>query len=373
MQALVTGATGYLGRRVVRLLCADGAAVRCLVRPTSDIEELRSFVGPRHWAQIEIVRGSLLRDDDLARALEHVDVVFHVAAALKGSASSLFLNTVVPTRRLVEAACKQGVSRFVHVSSLAVYGTALLASGATVGETTPIDQSAHLRDAYTYSKIRQEEVCWEAHRVQGLPLVVIRPGVIFGPGRGILSSRIGLKLGGWMLAMGTDQSLPYTFVDNCAHAVRQAGFVAGVEGHAFNVIDDDLPTAREALRCHRDRGNRLRTLRIPRPLIDPLCGLYEWYARFSRGQLPPVLTRYRSRSLWKKLNYSNGKAKSLLRWMPPVPMREAIEQSLESVVASVPRCRGEQTVSSQLAKSSPDGTSTSSTAATFAERKATMG
>jgi nucleoside-diphosphate-sugar epimerase len=177
--------------------------------------------------------------------------------------------------------------------------------------------------------VAQEEVVWEAHARGTLPLVVIRPGVIFGPGRGSLSGRIGIQLGRLMIRMGGGQRLPYTYVDNCADAVALAATApAAVEGEAINVVDDELPTGRQVLWQYRREVQRLRVLPVPSVAVKPLSGLCEWYHRRSRGQLPLVLTRYRSSAQWKPLRYSNAKAKRTLGWSPSIGISEGLRRSM---------------------------------------------
>lgn len=329
MDAIVTGATGFLGRRVVRALCEDGLRVRCLLRPSSDVSALRDELGPL-WPQVEPVRLSLFDRDACRRVMSSGSVVYHVAAGLSGSPSTLFLNTVVSTRALIDAAMDAEVRRFVLVSSLGVYGTAVLRRSSEVTESTPLDSEPHRRDPYTYSKIAQERAAWDARRERGLPLVVLRPGVIFGPGRGVLSGRVGLQLGRWLIRMGGGQTLPYTYVENCAAAVRQAGMTPGIEGEAYNVVDDGLPTARQLLRRLRRHGRRPRIVPVPGWSIGALSGLYEWYSGHSGGQLPGVITRYRSASLWKPLVYSNRKARAALPWIPHIRFDDAFERSISA-------------------------------------------
>lgn len=328
MMTLVTGAAGFLGRRLVRELALEGCRVRCFLRPSSRVDELRDFVGPKLWSGIDVVRGDLMNADDCRRALDGVDVVQHVAAGLTGGPAVLFLNTVIPTRRLVEAARDSGIRRFVLVSSLGVYAAASLKRNAVLDESCPVDPRPHLRDPYTYSKIAQEMVAWDAHREHGLPLVVIRPGVIYGPGRGALSNRIGLTVAGVLFRIGGGRQLPYVYVDHCATALRQAGLEPGIDGEAFNVLDDDLPNGRRVLRMYRHAGRPVRTLGIPQFAIGPLSSIYESYSRWSEGQLPPVITRYRSDSLWKPLRFTNAKARTRLRWQPHLSFEETFTRSL---------------------------------------------
>jgi len=327
MHAVVTGATGFLGRRLVKALCEDGCAVRCLVRPSSNVAPLRQELGPL-WRQVD-VQSVDLADGTACRArLERGDVVFHLAAGLSGSPSTLFLNTVIPTRALLSAAAAVEVRRVVMVSSLGVYGTVGLRRGETLTEATPLESQPQLRDPYTFSKVIQEHVAHDAREQTGLPLVIVRPGVIFGPGRGVLSSRVGLQFGDVLIRMGGRQTLPYTYVDNCAAAIRQAGFSPGVDGEAINVIDDNLPTAAQLVRRLARRRLKPRSLWVPSACIGPLSGIYEWYHRYSQGQVPGVITRYRSCAIWKPLRYSNEKARRLLGWRPEISFDEAFERSI---------------------------------------------
>ena len=328
MKALVTGATGFLGRHLVRDLLAGKVAVRCFLRASSATDALCQAVGPAHSAELEIFRGDLMSTEACRVALEGIDVVYHAAAALTGGTAALFMNTVVPTRRLLGACVDGGVSRFVLVSSLAVYAASGLARGAVLDETCPVEPKPHLRDPYTFSKAIQESAAWDVRRQHGLPLVVVRPGVIYGPGRGVLSSRMGVTLGGTLFHVGGRRQLPYVYVDHCAAAIRQAGLVPGVEGQAFNILDSRLPTGREVLRMYRRAGRPVRSWWIPQVAIGPLSSVYQWYSRWSEGQLPPVITRYRTESMWKPLRFSNEKAKRDLQLEPQLSFEETFLRSI---------------------------------------------
>jgi nucleoside-diphosphate-sugar epimerase len=328
MNVLVTGAAGFLGKRLVRELTAEGLRVRCFLRASSRTDELRRFLGDETWSQVDVVRGDLMNADDCRRALDDVDLVYHAAAGLTGSTAVMFLNTVVPTRRLIAACLDKPIRRFVLVSSLGVYGAAALKRNVLLDESCPIDPTPHLRDPYTYSKVVQEQIAWDAHRSHSLPLVVIRPGVIYGPGRGALSNRIGLQVAGRMFRIGGGRTLPYVYVDHVATALRQAGLEPGIEGEAFNVLDDDLPNGRSVLRHYRQAGRPVRSMWIPQCSIGPLSSLYERYSRWSEGQLPAVITRYRTDSMWKPLRFTNARAKERLRWQPHLSFPEAFARSI---------------------------------------------
>ncbi len=327
MTVMVTGGTGFLGKSLVRQLLAAGIDTRCLVRPTSDVRPLEE-ASAGGAGRLELCRGDLGRPRSCAEALDGCDTVYHVAAEVSGATAVLFLGNVVATRTLMEQALRAGVKRFVLVSSLAVYGTAHLRPGGALDEDCPLDPQPHLRDPYTFSKVAQEQAAWAAHREQGLPLTVVRPGVIYGPGRNCITGRIGIPLGGAFLKIGGRRQLPYTFVDNCARAVLLAGTAPGVEGQAFNAVDDDPPTNRELLKLYRAEVGKLRGPTVPGWAVSPLSWLCEWYHGWSRGQLPAVLTRYKSAAMWKPLRFPNDRAKSRLGWTPEVSFAEGLQRTL---------------------------------------------
>jgi nucleoside-diphosphate-sugar epimerase len=103
--------------------------------------------------------------------------------------------------------------------------------------------------------------------------------------------------------------------------------VGGIEGQAFNIVDDDRPTCRELVKRYRRMVKRIRVLPIAAGAIGPLSRLCEWYHRRSGGQLPAYMTPYKSMAQWKPLRYSNAKAKHLLGWRPRVSFAEGLEQT----------------------------------------------
>jgi nucleoside-diphosphate-sugar epimerase len=116
-------------------------------------------------------------------------------------------------------------------------------------------------------------------------------------------------------------------VDNCAESIRLAGTVPQVDGHAFNIVDDDLPTCRDLLRRYEAEAKRLPGVTVPGWAVTPLSAFCEWSHRWSKGQIPAVLTRYRSKAMWKPLNYSNAKAKTLLGWKPAVDFNDGLRRT----------------------------------------------
>lgn len=325
---LVTGAAGFLAGRLVRQLLETGGTVRGLVRSRSAGAALRASLPAELRDRFELVLGDFLRADDCRRAVSDCQVVHHVAAQLSGGAAPLILTNVVGTKRLIEAADAAGVKRLVLVSSIAVHHTESLRKYSVVDEAVPLDPQPHLRDPYTFSKVEQEKAAAAACKAAGLPLVIVRPGVIYGEGRESLTGRVGLRSGRLVVTTAGKQPLPYTHVENCAAAIQLAGDVKGIEGQAFNIVDDDVPSSRDVLKHYRLAGKRLTVVRVPYFLLRRLGVWNQWYHHWSTGQLPAVLTPYKVASMWKPLRYSNEAAKQVLGWQPIVGWREAAEKTL---------------------------------------------
>jgi nucleoside-diphosphate-sugar epimerase len=328
---LVTGGTGFLGRRVVLALLGAGYRVRCLVRSDTRAGELTRQIPIALRPRAEMRLGRLQDISARAELFDGCDGVVHLAGRLSGSTSTLFVANVIGTRLLVNAALERRVGRFVLMSSLGVYGTAPMPPGSVLDESCPIDPKPHLRDPYSHSKIAQEHVAWDAYRHQQLPLVVLRPGVLFGPGRSFLSGRVGIRVGPLLVRMGGSRIAPYSYVDNCAQAVASAATARNIEGQAFNIVDDQLPTADELFAAYSTHVARVRSFTVPQWAIGSVAGIYERYASQSAGQFPRVLTRYRASSQWKPLQYSNEHAKRVLGWRPAIAFADGLHRTVSAL------------------------------------------
>jgi len=331
MKILVTGAGGFLGSALVeRLLVHGEREVRCLVRQGRGPRKLRALAERFPDASVEFWSGDLTSRQDAHRALKDVGVVYHLAAAMKGSAADIFLNTVVASKNLLEELIPLGSIRVVLTSSFSVYGTAVLPAGAVLNENTALERQPGRRDLYSQAKLRQELLFREYREKHGFPLVIVRPGVIYGPGSGGMSNRVGISVFGLFFCMGRSNLIPLTYVDNCAEALVVAGRIGGEEADAYNAVDDDVPTAREFLRMYRQRVEKIKYITLPYAATRALSGLVERYSRYSRGQLPAVLTPYKSACLWGGNSFDNSKLKAI-GWKQIVSTSEGLETYFSSL------------------------------------------
>lgn len=331
---LVTGAAGFIGRRVVeRLLKRGFSNVRCIVRPTSDCKQLHAVIEESGKAtQVQWVRGDLLSRKDCARAVERAAVIYHLAAGRgEKSFSEAFMHSVVTTRNLLEAAAgSPDLKRFVTISSFSVYNNDGKRSSRVLDESCPVEDRPELRgDAYTFAKVKQDEMVIDYGKRSGVPYVIVRPGYVYGPGNEGITGRVGLGTFGLFLHMGGGNTIPFTYVDNCAEAIVLAGLKPGIDGEAFNVVDDNLPSSREFLREYKKNVKRFRSVYLPHWVSYLLCWTWECYSRWSEGQLPPVFNRKVWYAYWKRTTYSNEKLKSRLGWSPQVSSADALRTYFE--------------------------------------------
>jgi len=332
---LITGAAGFIGSRLVENLLDRGYRnLRCFARPSSAggrIEALSDL--HRDRARIEVFKGNLLSPGDCVTATKDVGVIFHLAAA-RGEKSfpDAFMNSVVTTRNLLEATrLNRCLRRFVNVSSFVVYTNMQKPAWRLLDESCPIEtHPAQRGDAYCFAKIKQEEIVSEYGKRFGIPHVIVRPGYVYGPGNEGITGRVGIGTFGVFLHLGGSNSVPFTYVDNCADAITLAGLKQGVDGEVFNVVDDNLPSSRQFLRLYKRSVKRFRSIYIPHALSYGLCYLWELYSKWSEGQLEPTFNRRTWHSYWKKSRYSNEKIKTRLGWMQKVATPDGFRRYFEA-------------------------------------------
>jgi nucleoside-diphosphate-sugar epimerase len=328
---LITGSNGFIGSKVVEALLEFGFTnLRCFVRPSSRLERLKEVFGYFSFDNnVDLVTGDLLSRDDCRDAAERVSLIYHLAAGIEKSFAGAFMNSALATRNLMEGFLERGQpKRFVNVSSFAVYSNLALKRGALLDESCPLEAAPQERfDAYGFGKLKQEEIVREYAKHYGLPCVTLRPGYVFGTGKQELSGRVGIKTFGPIIQVNGSNLLPLTYVDNCAEAIVLAGLTPGIDGEVFNIVDDDLLTARQFLKTCK-RRKPFRSVRVPYWVAYSACYAWEKYSRWSKGQLPPVFNPRRCAAEWKSQRYSNEKLKTRLSWKPRVPMKQAMEAFL---------------------------------------------
>ena len=320
-EALVTGATGFLGGRLAAALVARGYRVRALSRRTSGLDALERL-------GVEVFRGDLADVPSLVRAASGVPLVFHAAGRVSdwGPREEFLRANAEGTRNAVTACQEAGVGRLVHLSSLTVLG--LPRDGRVVSEETPTASPAG-GDHYTESKLAGERSVREAHGRRGLSTTVVRPGAIWGPGDPNVVPRIVrlLRRGAMPLVGGGRNLLGLSHVENLVLGLVLSAETPAAAGRLYHVTDGEEITAREALDAIADAlgVGRPRTS-LPRWAVLGAAAIVEAAAGALRLERPPPVTRYGVRFVSCHARYDLGKARRELGYEPVVSFRQGVSR-----------------------------------------------
>ena len=322
MKVLITGASGFLGGHMAELFIDAGHDVRGLVRHTSNTELLESLGAM-------IVRGDLKDPESLRQAVQDVDAVVHAASTMGGIPQEYTEATVKGTRSLLDAAQEAGVTRFVHISSIAVYKLQKLAEGQEITEEFPYEDREKFLTNYSRSKIEAERAVREFSERSSMQVIVLRPGLLYGPRGDWNLPRMGFPLGKhWYLVVGNGRTpLPVCYVRNCARAAFLAA-TTDVHSGVFNIVDDEVFTQKEYLkRLKKDARPRLKILPFPYLLARAMG----WATGLALGLLGRGTPLHRAHlvACHRHMRYCNEKAKQILNWQPETPKEQALTETTQ--------------------------------------------
>jgi nucleoside-diphosphate-sugar epimerase len=319
MNVLVTGATGFLGRHLVKALCQKGYKVRALVRSTSNLAGLTGL-------DIETVAGDVTDRGSLIKAADGRDLVFHCAGRVVewGKREDFYRVNVEGTKNILEACLASGVKRFVHASSVTVLGVSR--DRSPMDENTPYtDRSFEL---YTETKILSEKLVLEYHNKKGLPITIVRPGLVWGPGDTTIFPRIEkLAAKGALLNIGKgDNLLCLAYISNVVQALILAAESPKAVGRIYNITDDEKKTSRTFLAgLAKAMDLKPPTYAIPFRLLFAGACVLEAAAKLMGLSEPPLITRYGLCILGCDFNHDISKAKRELGYKPQVSYAEGMQ------------------------------------------------
>ncbi len=300
MTTLITGATGFLGSAVARLLLAEGRELRALVRAGSDTSNIDGL-------EIELATGDLTDMASLKAAVKGCDALYHVAADYRlwiPRPQEIYDINVEGTRNLMRAAGEAGVARIVYTSSVAVLG--LHKDGTPADEDVPVgleDMTGH----YKRSKYLAEEVVREMITENGLPAVIVNPSTPIGA-RDIKptpTGRIIVDFVNGRMPAYVDTGLNLVHVDDCARGHLLA-FEHGKVGERYILGGEDLTLREILLALGRITGRPVPGVRLPNRLLVPFAYGVEGWARLSG--MEPLLTVDSLRMARKYMFFSSQKA-----------------------------------------------------------------
>jgi predicted dehydrogenase/nucleoside-diphosphate-sugar epimerase len=322
-KVLVTGGTGFLGKKVIERLVADGYAVRVLARKLARVDPLVAHGAEVFWGDVADV-------DSFDAAFAGCDVVVHLAAGTSGSEKDSDTATLQGTRNLLELCARHRPRKLVYISSCSVYGVAEARSGANITETSPLERHPERRGSYSASKQRAEQYVSEYMQTGDVPVTILRPGTIYGQGGDVYTPLMGFSAGSLYVVIGPGGFvLPFVHVESVADAIAQSIEKPEANNEVFNVVDLEALTKREYMnRVIRKIDPRARVVYLPFPVLYGITWFQERV--FALLKWRPVLTRYRLSSSQAHVRYDSSKIIRRLGWRPRAPLAQRLDQLVAS-------------------------------------------
>ena len=318
LQALVTGAAGFIGSHLVEALVQRGVHVRCLVKPTSRLTWLQGL-------PVEIIYGDCQEQASLGPGVQDVDLVFHLAGATRAlDPKTYFAVNALGTENLVQACLEHNprLQKFIYLSSLAAAGP-----GQNGGKKKESDPCAPV-SPYGSSKRRGEELALA--RAHALPLLILRPAAVYGPRDKAflalfqcLAKRIKPSVAGGVqyLSLCSVQDLVGALLLAAETPTRSGEifFLSDGQDYRMDEINDSFAQAL-AVTAFR--------LRIPAPVLCGLAALAEYCSKVS-GK-PALISRGKA----EEMIQSNWlcditKARTLLGFEPQISLAQGAQLTLD--------------------------------------------
>jgi nucleoside-diphosphate-sugar epimerase len=311
----VTGGGGFLGSALVERLRASGEPIRLLLRrpPKSGGPADPAVTG----GPVSIVYGSLGQPEVVDRAIEGIELVYHVGAAMKGGPAEFEQGTLWGTRNIIDSCLKHRVKRLVYVSSLSVMDHAGHRTGDPVKEDSRLEPYPQRRGAYTQTKMTAERMVLDAIRERGLSAVVIRPGQIFGRGAETVTPNGVIRIAGrWIVAGRGRRKLPLVYRDDVVDGLLAAAECEEAAGKVINLVDTTPLEQNDYLRYARPALGGMPVWRVPVFILIGAACVIELLGTVLKRSVP--LSRYRIRSLKPLYPFDTSEAALHLHWKPRV-------------------------------------------------------
>jgi nucleoside-diphosphate-sugar epimerase len=322
MLNLVTGGTGFIGSHLVDILVSKGEDVRLLVRKTSKIDKFKN-------PGVDFVYGDITDKDTLKGIAKDVDIVYHLAAmghvsAISDVAYQNFIAVNVNgTKNLADECSNHPISKFIHFSSTAAMG---LIEKPIVDESTPCRPST----PYQKSKYDSEKMILNYWRTRNLPVVIIRPSMVYGPGG---ESSEFLKIcriinKGIFPQIGKGKNLtPIVYVDDVVRAAIMAA-ERGIPGETYLITSENSYKLRVIAKLVADQlGVKRVNHRMPVSIAMSGAFIIELFARIFN--FTPIVTPQSIKSAITDRVFSIDKAKRELGYKPEVSLEDGIKRTID--------------------------------------------
>jgi nucleoside-diphosphate-sugar epimerase len=319
MMVLVTGATGFLGYTLVTELVKQKQSVRILAR---DVKKASEQFGEA----VTVIPGEITDVKQVERAVEGSTIIYHLAGRLYHPSipTELYNRTHVEGTRIMLNACqrqKGQLQRIVHCSTTGVYG---------VTGQTPATENAPFAPTNPYegTKLEGELLALKAYHEQGLPVTVVRPGLVYGPGDlHLLGFFVAMKKGLFRVIDGGKAFLHPVYIDDLVAALLLCAQRPQAPGRSYNIAGERPVTVRElATAIAHALGRELPAGNIPLWLANLASDFFAVMPGM-KGEHAP-LTRSRVEFLTHSRIYDISRAKSELGYVPKVGLEEGMKRTV---------------------------------------------
>lgn len=314
---LVTGATGFTGKNLTLRLLEEGHMVRVLARKNSDYRDLEG-------KGCEICFGDLQTGEGIDNAVKGSSLIYHIGAAfrIEGVSKKYFSDVNVEgTRKLLDAALKYRIERFVHCSTVGVHGEI---------KDPPADENAPFApgDHYQESKLEGERLALE-YVGKGLNVVVFRPFGIYGPGDlRFLKLFRPIARGKWYVVGKAYNLYQLTYIDDLVRGIILCGTVRDIEGEVFILGGEQYTSVTElGHTIAKSMGIDLKIIHLPVIPVWIAAFLCEIICRAIK--VDPPLFRRRLDFFLKDRAFEISKAKDVLNFKPEISLEEGIRRTAD--------------------------------------------
>lgn len=321
MAILVTGGTGLVGGQLIEDLMERGhspSTIRALVRRQSDTTFLQK-------SGVQLCYGDVLDRESLNAAVREVEIVFHCAAAVDERRKDLFWPVNFNgTEQMLEAARRAGVNKFIHVSTIGIYGL-LQKTPATE------DHPKNPLRPYAVAKLAAEEKVWEYYRTHGLKSVALRPTAIIGERDRTITKRLVNLARKKVVPVidGGKARVSFVHVKDVTSALILASECENAVGNAYNVEGFSAPI-REVIQFFIEViGGRARIVDVPYPVAYAGALLVDGFYAIARSGHHPIRARKGLQQLTRDLVFDTTKIRTELHFEPRYGMEETFRQAIQ--------------------------------------------
>lgn len=340
MKILVTGGAGFIGSHLVDLLVEKKYDVRVLVRKGEIHPAYKTSTEPEILQHVknlgaEIVYGNLLDKRSLENAVKDADMVYHLAAiahTYEGLPRKIYFDVnVLGTKNLLDACVNNGVKKFVYTSTIESCGPSL--DGKPVTEK----KSPKPVCVYGQSKLGGEVISLYYHQKYGLPVVVVRPPMIYGDRNPLLVRFFRTVKKGIFPIFGSGNSLfEFCYVKNQAYGMYLAG-EKGASGEIYFISEDSYRIKDVVKKTGEAMGIDLKIIYLPKPIgysiglsCEILSNIFPFPPFRVRGTGRPYISRRTIKWTTNDLYICDiSKAKKELGYSPQIPLKEGLERTIK--------------------------------------------